>query len=463
MKITVRKVLLLLFVIALSYGIYYGIQAGKIATAYVAKVTCSCTMVSERPLEDVVKTDVSKYSYIDVEVNEEEKSVTASALGLIKRKAIFRKGLGCTLVNGLTEEEIRKEANDKDILKASESSVKLWPTGDSLSVVKLPENIDSLKLIAAVNKAFNYPDQQEVIRSRAVVVVYKGKIIAEKYAPGISRNTPLLGWSMTKSVTNSLLGILVKDGKVKIMDKASLKEWQADERAEITIDQMMRMSSGLHFDEIYNVVSDATKMLFNSTSASRVAIAQPLAHRPDEVWSYSSGTTNILSKIIRDKVGGTNVDYFNFPRRVLFDRIGMNSMVMEPDPSGTFVGSSFSYATARDWARFGLLYLNDGVWEGERILPEGWVKYSSTPTPKAAQGQYGAHFWLNAGEDEEGTNRKWPSLPKDLYYASGFEGQSVVIIPSYEMVIVRLGNTQKRESWDVGVLIKDVLESVKKE
>jgi CubicO group peptidase (beta-lactamase class C family) len=189
-------------------------------------------------------------------------------------------------------------------------------------------------------------------------------------------------------------------------------------------------------------------------------LSMPKVSPSDSVWSYSSGTSNILSNIIRAKFRGNQIDYFNFPRRALFDKIGMQSAVIEPDPSGTFVGSSFSYATARDWARFGLFYLNDGVWEGERILPEGWVKYTSTPTPKAPQGQYGAHFWLNAGEDEKGKNRRWPDLPKDFYYASGFEGQSVVIIPSYNMVIVRLGNTQKREAWDVGVLIKDVLESV---
>jgi len=463
MKITFKKVLLFLFLIALGVGIYYGIQAGKIATAYVAKVTCSCTMVSQRPVEDVKKTDISKYGYINVEVNKEEKSVTASALGLIKRKAIFRKGLGCTLINGLSEEEIRKQADEQSILTPRNVSKEAWPRGDSLAVIKLPENIDSVRLIAAANKAFEYPDQEEVIRSRAVVVVYKGKIVAEKYAEGFTQQTPLLGWSMTKSITNALLGILVKEGKIDIKDKATVKEWQSDERSQITIDQLLRMSSGLEFDEIYNIVSDATRMLFNSPSAADIAISRPLSHKPEMEWSYSSGTTNILSKIIKDKIGKSNADYFNFPRKVLFEKIGMQSIVIEPDPSGTFVGSSFSYATARDWARFGLLYLQDGTWEGERILPEGWVKYSSTPTSKAPQGQYGAHFWLNAGEDEQGTNRKWPNLPKDFYFASGFEGQSVVIIPSYEMVIVRLGNTQKRESWDIGVLIEDVLKSVKKE
>lgn len=462
MKITIKKVLLLLFLIALGCGIYYGIQAGKIATAYVAKITCSCTMVSKRTVNDVVKTDISKYSYIDVEVNEQEQSVTASAFGLIERKAIFRKGLGCTLVNGLSEEEIRKQVDEKDLLSPEDFAGKLWPLGDSLAVVKLPSNVDSVELMLAVNKAFEYPEQEETVRSRAVVVVYNGKIIAEKYADGFTQETPLLGWSMTKSVTNALLGILVKEGKLKTTDKAGIEEWKSDSRSDITIDQMLRMSSGLKFDEIYNVVSDATKMLFKSPSTFEVAVSMPMVNKPNSVWSYSSGTSNILSQIIRSKFAGNQADYFNFPRRVLFDKIRMQSAVMEPDPSGTFVGSSFSYATARDWARFGMLYLNDGVWNGERVLPEGWVKYSSTPTPKAPQGQYGAHFWLNAGEDRNGTNRKWPNLPKDFYYASGFEGQSVVIIPSHNMVIVRLGNTQKREAWDVGILIEDILESVKR-
>ncbi|HYG38151.1 MAG TPA: serine hydrolase [Cytophagales bacterium] len=457
MRITKGRIFLLVLIVVLSIGLYYGIQAGKIATSYFAKIACSCTMVSNRPIESVLEEDLSKYSFIKAEVNREEKSVNASLYGLINSKAIFRKGLGCTLVNGYTEEEIRNQVKEKNLLSPYDNSLLGWAKEDF--EVTIPTEFDSAKLTEAVEKAFTENDPEKIKRSRAIVVVYKGKIIAEKYGKGIDKETPLLGWSMTKSVINALVGVLVKDGKIDINDKAPIDEWQGDSRREITLDQMLRMSSGLEFKEVYNVVADATKMLFISPEAAKVAINQPLIDSPDSIWSYSSGTTNIISSIIKKTLNTSQTDYFNFPRKVLFNRIGMTSAIMEPDPSGTFVGSSFMYATARDWARFGLLYLNDGVWEGERILPKEWVKYSSTPTPKAPMGQYGAHFWLNAGENKEGENRKWQYLPKDMYHAAGFEGQNVVIIPSRDLIIVRLGNTQSRDAWDIGVLVKDILEA----
>jgi hypothetical protein len=179
---------------------------------------------------------------------------------------------------------------------------------------------------------------------------------------------------MTKSVTNALVGILVGQGKLSVDEPAPVPEWSGpdDPRGAITLDQMLRMSSGLEFGEIYeDPRSDVCLMLFSVRDAAAYAADKPLETGPGGKWYYSSGTTNIISRIVRDSVGGTQADYFAFPRRALFDRIGMRSAIIEPDPSGTFVGSSYMYATARDWARFGLLYLQDGVWEGERILPEG--------------------------------------------------------------------------------------------
>ncbi len=220
------------------------------------------------------------------------------------------------------------------------------------------------------------------------------------------------------------------------------------------------MSSGLEFSEDYaDLTTGVTQMLYNTDDMGAYAAAAPLEAEPDGAWNYSSGTANIVSRIVRDTVGGSDQDYLMFPRRVLFDRIGMASAVMEPDASDTFVGSSYMYATGRDWARFGLLFLQDGMWDGERILPEGWVDYSTTPTPLSF-GEYGAHWWLNAGEPGQPETKEWPDLPADIYRASGHDGQSVTVIPSRDMVIVRLGVSRDDETWDLGEFLADILEAV---
>jgi CubicO group peptidase (beta-lactamase class C family) len=201
-------------------------------------------------------------------------------------------------------------------------------------------------------------------------------------------------------------------------------------------------------------------MLFAAADADSVAATSPLMHEPGTVWYYSSGTTNLIAQRIRDVFVDDDIAYLTFPRHALFDRIGMHSAVIEPDPSGTFVGSSFMYATARDWARFGLLYLQDGVWNGERILPEGWVQYSVTPVPPAPLGEYGAQWWLNAGTAADTMKRRWPDLPRDIFYAAGFQGQYVVIVPSHELVVVRLGVTHDDRAWSLGGFLRTVIDAL---
>jgi CubicO group peptidase (beta-lactamase class C family) len=213
-------------------------------------------------------------------------------------------------------------------------------------------------------------------------------------------------------------------------------EWSktGDPRAAITLDQALRMSTGLEFEEVYaDLTSDIIQMLLRAYDAGGVAAAQPLESAPDTKWQYSSGTTNLITRTLR-QVMDDDEAYWRLPYERLFAPLEMHSAVLETDPSGSFVGSSFSYATARDWARFGLLYLNDGVWGDERVLPEGWVEYGVTPTPKAPEGRYGAHWWLNAAGYREG-------VPTDEYRAQGFDGQYLIVIPSRKTVIVRLGQT----------------------
>ena len=310
------------------------------------------------------------------------------------------------------------------------------------------------RLNAALDRAFAEPDTDRLQNTKAVVVLYGDTLVAERYAPGISADTPLPGWSMAKSVTNALMGILVRAGKLSISQPAPVAAWQKDERQQITINDLLRMRSGLAWSETYFAVSDVTRMIFLSEDMSSGAVHQPLAHPPGTVWSYSSGTTNILSRIIREAVGEKR--YPGFPYQALFAPLGMSSAVWETDLTGTLVGSSYLLATARDWAKFGQLYLNDGVWRGQRILPEGWVNYTTDPVKMAPQRQYGAHFWLNAGEEDNPSDRPFPDAPTDTYFAQGFDGQNVFIIPSYDLVVVRLGIT-KRGNFDQNQFLSDVL------
>jgi CubicO group peptidase (beta-lactamase class C family) len=384
-------------------------------------------------------------------VDREERSASARALGVVRSKAICREGLGCTLVEGRTEEEIRSQPYHPPTAPSVDPAGIPWPSGDATPEQGAQPGIDAAKLEAALDAVFSEPTESGKRETRAVVVVHRGRIVAERYAEGFDAGTPLPGWSMTKSVIGALVGIRVGEGVLDLQAPAPVPEWRGagDPRGAITLDQLMRMSSGLEFGEDTDAYdSDLATMLFDRGDAAGFAAAKPLEHPPDSHWKYSSGTSNIVSRILRESFEGDQAAHFRFPREVLFDRIGMRSAVIEPDASGSFVGSSFMFATARDWARFGLLFLNDGVWQGERILPEGWVKYSTTPTPEAPQGRYGAHWWLNAGEPNHPGDRSWPDMPADTFAARGFEGQEVVVIPSRELVLVRLGQSRPESRYD---------------
>lgn len=464
-----RRIMPTLAIIAvLIAGIagYYLWQIVLIGAAYKAKVLCSGVFISERDPKSILSEELADgkhpyLNYFDADIDYQGKSVTASLLGLAKRKAVFRRGLGCTLVIGSTEERLRSQGAPSQQPPPSKNRNKPWPEGEAAG--KFHPEVNAEKLHKVIGEAFMEPDLSRPCRTRGVVVVYKGRIIAERYAPGFSQDMPLAGWSMAKSVTNALIGILVGKGKLALHDPAPVPQWRApaDPRGNITLDQLLHMCSGLAFSEDYaNPLQDVTRMLFDSGDAAAFAGGKPLKALPGSKWSYASGTTNILARLIRQAVGDTDADYFALPRHALFDRIGMRSAIIEPDAAGTFVGSSFMYATARDWARFGLLYLQDGVWEGERILPEGWVEYSVTPAPPAPQREYGAHFWLKIPPPFNSTKSPPPSLPADTFHMIGHEGQFVTVVPSRQLVVVRLGLTRQEGGWDHEAFIARIVKAV---
>ncbi len=456
-KIIVRSLLILL-IAATGCLIYYAWLAFPILTGYGSKVMCSAVFVAGRNEHQVIEQDLSGYmlKLADFKVNYTDSSVTGTIWGLAKRKAIFRNGLGATLVSELDEPHIRSQQIRLAAKPVVNTDSLMWPLGDKVSG-NFPSAIDSVKLQSAIRNVFMEEDTVWPIRTRAVVILYNGQLIAEKYADGFSANTKLAGWSMTKTVTGALIGILVKEGKLIIDKPAPVSEWRNtnDPRHSITIGNLLQQRSGLDFEEVYSRSSDATRMLFQKADMGGFTASHPLKTRPGSVFYYSSGNSNILSRIIRQTLGDSL--YYGFPYRQLFYKLGMYSAVIEPDASGTFVGSSYLYATARDWARFGLLYLNDGVFNYERILPEGWVAETIRPASADRQG-YGYQMWLNTGSDT--LIKRYPDAPADMFYADGFESQLIFIIPSKNLVVVRLGLTQ-HNNFNGNKFLHDVLAAIK--
>ena len=416
---------------------YVAITFPPVMAGMAAKTMCSCVFVSGRTPESVREKEMQVFPGLasaEMEVNSNDSTASATIFWKTS-KAIFRKGLGCTLLSERTEQEVRSQSPKLAPTPPLSDTID-WPTGNPVD--SLPPLLDKKTIDDIVGEAFHDSDSEKPAFTHAVIAVYDGKIIAERYADGFDERSILMGWSMTKSITNALVGILVHEGKLSVNNPAPVAEWQHDDRRKITINNLLQATSGLTWQESYFIpTSTFHNMFIKSDDKGSYAAGMSLVNEPGQEWKYSSGSCNILSKIIRQTVGDDN--YYKFPYEKLFFRIGMNNTLLEPDASGTFVGSSYCYGTARDWARFGLLYLNDGVWNGERILPEGWVKYSTTPASADQKGKYGALWWLNHGPENEPSKRLFPDLPGDMYMAEGFESQYVMVIPSNKLVIVRLG------------------------
>lgn len=437
-----------------------------IGSGWKAKILSSGLFISGRPEASVLAEDVPIHpllNFIRSDVEPNRKEVTASFLGIIKNRSIWVDKLGTVLLSGVPEDRVRAWPVAIPAPEPAQPETVDWPTGDRMTQTTFPPNVDTQLLGEAVTKAFAESGPASRLQTRAIVVVYNDQIIAEQYAPGITAATPLIGWSMSKSITSALTGILVGQGKLSLKEPAPVPEWSSagDSRRAITLEQLLQMSSGLQWEEAYETkpVSDVNRMLFTKPDTAAYAASLPLAAAPGTKWNYSTGTTQIISRIIR----GTFADpkeYYAFPRTALFNKIGMRSAVICPDASGTFVGGAFVFACARDWARFGLLYLHDGVWNGERLLPEGWVTFTRTPAP-AGHGVYGAQFWLNQGQIKGmGVAKLFAAAPHDLFYCAGYQSQLVIIIPSRKLVLVRLGMTTKGE-WAMDEFVENVLRAIK--
>ncbi len=419
-------------------------DAPRIATGFIAHTICSESFVSGLDPDRVFSETTAAMPGVgllawalDYRIDRDAKQVTVTLLGGGQSRAVYRAGLGCTLVHG-------EAAVDAALPPAAgEVQHALLPEIAGPSPVE-PAN-PGLK--RALDRAFAEPDRAPLRHTNAVVVLRDGHVVAERYAPGYGIDTPILGYSSTKSVISALIGILVRHGKLSIDAPAPVAAWQGpgDPRHAITVDQLLRHTAGLAMGSslqasLASVLEPVNRMKFIERDMAAFAESSGLETAPGSVWNYQDGNYLILSRLIRDAVGGRPADVMRFARRELFDPLGMRSVTLEFDATGTPEGSSQMLASARDWARFGQLYLDDGVVGGRRILPEGWVKYSASPTPNAWVG-YGAGFWTNLGDSFGAKYRIEHGWPRDAFFAKGTIGKYVIVIPSEHLVIVRMGTS----------------------
>ena len=413
-----------------------------LGAAYKAKVLASALWVSGLELDVERAPEVSAESYrpmrlLRARVDRTRRSVAVSLFGLLESRASIVPGFGASL-------------------HAAPSPGPFPPPRRSAE----PRVRRAAALETAVESAFGEPDPSKPRRTRAVAVLKDGELAAERYAAGIGPDTPLNGWSMAKSALGLLLGPLVGDGRLALEKRGLLREWSAagDRRAGISLEDLLRMRGGLRFSERYDDPrSDVSRMLFLERDAAGYAAARPLANAPGAVWQYSSGTSNLLSLIARRALGED--EYAAWPRRALFEPLGMETAVFERDAAGTFVASSFLFASARDWARLGELLRLGGEAGGRRLLPAGWTKLMASPTPQSPEGRYGAHWWRKLPEELGGASPAAARLPADALHALGHEGQCLTVIPSRGLTVVRLGLSIDITAWDHAAFLARLLDA----
>jgi CubicO group peptidase (beta-lactamase class C family) len=458
-----RRIILLsatLACAALVFGAARARDVPRVATGFVAKILCAETFVSgldpQRNLAET--TDAMPGAGLltwamDFQVDRARKDVTVSLFGIGRSHAVYRDGLGCTLEHGQGIADVALPPDDKRPALLPEVA------GPGLVTPQ------SAGLSAALDRAFTEPAQPPFRRTRAVVVMKNGRIVAERYADGVGPETQLLGFSMTKSVISALVGVLVRQGKLRLDGPAPVAAWQDpdDPRHAITVDQLLRHTAGIALGSslqasLGSVLEPVNAMKYAEDDMAGFAARAPLATAPGTAWNYHDGNFLILAHLIRNAAGGKPADALALARRELFAPLGMNNVTLQLDGAGTIEGAGEMLASARDWARFGQLYLDDGAIGGRRILPEGWVSYSASPTPNAWVG-IGAGFWTNQGDSFGAKFRIKHGWPRDAFFAKGTIGQYAVVIPSERLVIVRLGRSPNVPFEVDGVfdLVRDVV------
>lgn len=411
----------------LGFSVFHLGHAVQVATSLSAKLACSARYISGFS-PDQISRDLATYSpateLVNLQYFENPKKVTAHLFDLATVTAEYREGMGCSL-RADNDQALPTVTRQKNSISPDQD----WPLGQNVNSI----NSEVQRLTDTIlNK-----DNDQGLQTRALVVVKNGRIVAESYADGITNKTPLLGWSMAKSITAMMLGSMEQLGRLNHNQNKLFHQWHNDQRAEIQLKHLLTMTSGLKFDETYAPGSDATHMLFTAQSASDVALDSDLKENIGTHFSYSSGTTNILTRLLHKKLGNDPQADQRFLSQNILHPAGITTASFETDTSGVIVGSSYLYASARDWARFALIMLQQGEINNTRILSADWVTAATTPNGSENEKAYGYQFWLNQGDKQ----LRWPELPSDAYAMMGNRKQSVMIIPSEQLILVRLGWT----------------------
>jgi CubicO group peptidase (beta-lactamase class C family) len=419
----------------------------RVGAAYSAKIACSNVFLAHRDAGEVLAEDVQAPGHPLLKSIELEKvgddGYAASLYGILaKETAIYREGLGCVTVADHDVDAARSFAARPVIMPESDYE---WPMGDQVSL--LPN--DRVKALLA-DQALTGPGM------RAVVVIKDGKIVAETYGKGFSASTPLQGWSLTKTVTGALVAARVAEGKLRWDQDKLFADW-GDDRARIKISDLMAMQSGLNLDESYGDVNDVTRMLFLEPDQAKFVEAHGSEAAPGAKFEYTTGSAVLLTKLWMSTFSDQQ-EALSYPRKALFGPIGMRSAVMETDESGTFSGGSLMYAAARDWARFGLLLADRGDWNGVQVLPEDYAEMVGAPT-SASGGQYTEGLAWKAGPG--GLPNDKFGLPADTFWALGHDGQSIAVIPSEKLVVVRLGLTPGKLGYQPQVMVEKIVEAAR--
>lgn len=411
----------------LGFSIFHLGHAVEVATSLSAKLACSSRYVSKFEPNQIA-ADLSTYSpvtdLVELNYSDAPKKVTASLYGLAKVTAEYREGVGCALrANNNTPLPTINRPTTRFDNNAT------WPAGTMAPDISAP--------IQQLTQSILKQDNANGLNTRAIVVIKDGKLIAESYGRGVTHSTPLLGWSMAKSISAMFVGAMNKMNLLQLKQSGLFPEWQNDDRANIQLDHLLTMTSGLDFDETYAPGSDATHMLFTAHNASDVALQSQSLDKLGQQFFYSSGTTNLLTRLIHQTLGKSASADQLFLSQKLYNPAGIRTAVFETDTSGILVGSSYLYASARDWARFALIMLQNGRINNTQVLSSKWVKKAIQPNSSVNEKAYGYQFWLNRGD----ATLRWPELPEDAYAMLGNRKQSVMIIPSENIIFVRLGWT----------------------
>lgn len=408
----------------------------KVGTGYAAKIVCSNVFLANRDPQEVLALDVQApghplLKFVDISVDITSETVTSHIFGFFApSKAVYRPGLGCANVH---DADLRPSLNQPMDAAALIADVNINPAIQSI--------IDNPELAGP--------------GMRAIAVLKDGQIIAETYGPGFDANTPLLGWSMTKSVMATLIGMRIAEGKMDLQRDHLLPEWEGGDRSKIRLADLLAMESGLKFDEDYGSVTDVTRMLFLENNMTEFAESLPLEAQPGTKFNYSSGTANILSKLYMESFD-TPEQALTYAQNTLFEPLGIASATLEVDASGVPVGSSYLYANAHDWLSIARLLLDNGKVGDKQLLNEDFIRLMQTPS-KASDSRYGsAQTWLQSAGVKAGTE----GIPADAFWMSGHDGQSLIIVPSMNLAIVRLGLTPSRTGYKVPELQAAIIQAL---